>query len=156
MPDSDNDRLCNQDFFRGQVLSDKTVKHPNPTNPAPAYFGQPSGTKNQIEEPPTTAIMNRLNALTLYETQRLSSQLTSIGPNNSLSRSHRCIRGDDLAKQAAASSTKGVVGKSGNTTPIPPSNRNSNPRRVQRCKPGYQRPWGAKFISHNVLNSNTT
>jgi hypothetical protein len=92
--------------------------------------------------------MNRLNALTLYETQRLASQLRSIGPNNSLSRSHRCIRGEDLAKQAAASSTKGVVGKSGNTIPTAPSNRDSKPRTVQRCKSGYQRPWGVPLVTH--------
>ena len=127
-------------YLRGQVLSDKTVKHPAATNPAPANLGQPSGTKNQIETPPTTAIIDRLNALTLSETQRLTSQFLSIGPNNSLSRSQRCIRGDDLAKQAAASNTKGVVGKSGNATPTAPSARNNNPRTVQRYKPCHPRP----------------
>lgn len=139
---------------RGQVFNDNTVRHPTATRPAPASFGQPSGTKNQIETPPTTAIIERLNALTLSETQRFSSQFLSIGPNSSLSRSQRCIRGDDLAKQAAASKTKGVVGRSGNATPMPPSARNNKPRRVQICKSVFLSPNRAKQGTHPTRHGN--
>jgi hypothetical protein len=43
-----------------------------------------------------------------------------------------------LAKQAAASSTKGVVGNRGSTTPTPPNKRHSRPRIVQRYKACYR------------------
>ena len=147
-----------QGFCCGQVLSDSTVKHPRPTNPRPATLGQPAGTKNHIEIPPMTSIMVRASHFTLLEIQRLASQSFSIGPNNSLSSSQPCIRGDDLAKQAAASSTNGVVGNSGNTTPIAASNRNNRPKIIQRYKTYYRRrvkkgvEFTASFMSHISLN----
>ena len=43
-----------------------------------------------------------------------------------------------MAKQAAASNTNGVVGKSGKTTPMTPSNRNNRPNVIQRYKSNYR------------------
>ena len=84
--------------------------------------------------PPTTIIMEMASIFTLREIHRFFSQSCKVGPNSSLRSSQPCKRGDDFAKQAAASNTKGVVGNSGTTTPIPPSNRNKRPSAIQRYK----------------------
>ena len=114
------------------------MRQPRPTNPIPASLGQPVGTKNRIEVPPMTTIMERASHFTLRETHLFFSQSSSKGPNNSLRKSQACIRGDDLAKQAAASITNGVVGKSGKTTPMPPSKRKNRPVAIQRYKSCYR------------------
>lgn len=124
----------------GQVLNDRTVTQPSDTRPSPAKRGQPEGTKNHIEIPPITAIMQRASHFTFLEIHRFFSQSRRMGPNNSLSSNLRCIRGEDLAKHAAASNTNGVVGSSGNTTPMPPIKRNNSPNKVQSCKPLLP-PW---------------
>ena len=107
------------------------------SRPRPANLGQPAGTKNMIEIPPTTTIMDTASFFTLAETHLFLSQSSNMGPNSSLRKSQLCRRGDDLAKQAAASNTNGVVGNSGSTTPTAPSNRNKRPNAIQRYKPCY-------------------
>ena len=84
--------------------------------------------------PPTTIIMEMASIFTLREIHRFFSQSSKVGPNSSLRSSQPCKRGDDFAKQAAASNTKGVVGNSGTMTPMPPSNRNNKPSAIQRYK----------------------
>ena len=128
-------------------MSFNTVRQPSPIRPRPTSLGQPGGTKNTIEIPPTTAIIKRASVFTLRETHLRSSQSRNIGPNNSLRRSQPCIRGDDLAKQAAASITKGVVGNSGKTTPIQPSSRNNRPNAIQRYKfnTSFSAVWKCKW-----------
>ena len=110
------------------------VRQPKQIRHNPANRGQPAGTKTSIETPPTTVIIKMANHFTLREIHLFLSQSRSMGPNNSLCKSQLCIRGDDLAKQAAASNTNGVVGSNGNTTPMPPSNRKNRPNVIQRCK----------------------
>jgi hypothetical protein len=51
---------------------------------------------------------------------RWASQSRTMGPRKRCCVSQRCSRGEARAKHAAASSTKGVVGRPGNTTPISP------------------------------------
>jgi hypothetical protein len=125
-------------FRRGQVFSDNTVRQPRPTNPSPASLGHPAGIKNQIEMPPIMVIINSANHFAPNEIHLFSSQLCNTGPKTSLFSNHWCIRGEDLAKQAAASNTNGVVGNSGSTTPVPPSNRHSRPNSVQKFKSRFQ------------------
>jgi len=104
------------------------------TIPAAAAWGHPGGVKNQIDDPPTPIIMVKDTPFTLRVTQRFLSQSASIGPNTLLSISHWCSRGEDFAKQAAASSTKGVVGNKGSATPIAASKSSNKPIRVQGFK----------------------
>ena len=67
------------------------------------------------------------------------------------------MRGEDLAKQAAASNTNGVVGKSDKTTPMPPSNRNNRPKIIQRYKSNYRIPGSAHgLFSPGLVGLNAT
>jgi hypothetical protein len=59
--------------------------------------------------------------LTRRETLRWRSHSRSIGPKVRLRSSQAWARGEARTKQAAASSTKGVVGRPGTTMPIAPS-----------------------------------
>jgi len=55
-------------------------------------------------------------------------QATIWRPNTGCSSSHASSRGDERAKQKAARITKGTVGSNGNTAPIAPSARDSQPQ----------------------------
>ena len=55
--------------------------------------------------------------LALSGIHRFSCQLRMIGPNILCSVSHRCHFSDELAKQVAASRSKGVVGSNGRKMP---------------------------------------
>ena len=57
----------------------------------------------------------------------LSCQSLIIGPQILFDSSHRCHLSDDLAKQAADTSKKGVVGSNGKNTPITPRPKNMKP-----------------------------
>jgi hypothetical protein len=56
-----------------------------------------------------------------------SCQSLIIGPKIRFDSSHRCHLSDDLAKQAAETSRKGVVGNNGKNTPITPAPKNMKP-----------------------------
>ena len=56
-----------------------------------------------------------------------SCQSLIIGPKIRFDSSHRCHFSDDLAKQAAETSKKGVVGSNGKNTPITPKPKNMKP-----------------------------
>ena len=75
------------------------------------------------------------------EMQRFSSHSLTMEPNLGWVRIHACILGDDLAKQAAASKTKGTVGITGRSTPIKARRMKNIPRRDQ------------KFIGHHQFKA---
>jgi hypothetical protein len=68
-------------------------------------------------------------AMTLVEKDMhfRSCQSEIIGPKIRFDSSHRCHFSEDLAKQPAATSKKGVVGSSGKNTPIRPIPKNMKP-----------------------------
>ena len=57
----------------------------------------------------------------------LSCQSVIMGPKILFDSSHRCHLSDDLAKQPADTSKKGVVGNSGKNTPIIPNPKKMKP-----------------------------
>ena len=68
-------------------------------------------------------------------------------PNNRDPSRAACSRGEERAKQAAASSRNGVVGKPGNTSPNPASVVNTSPvairsERRAACQAGVRGVWG--------------
>lgn len=101
--------------------------------------------------------MDTASVFTLADTHLFFSQSRSMGPNTWLRKSQLCKRGDDLAKQAAASNTKGVVGNSGRATPMPPSNRNRRPSAIQAYKSCYlsccKASAGANGLTHVISQS---
>lgn len=70
-------------------------------------------------------IINTIEMMATYfvprVTLRCSSQLRKTGPSRRCCSIHWCTRGDALAKQAAATRMKGVVGSPGRNIPITPS-----------------------------------
>ena len=80
-----------------------------------------------IEALPATSMEESATALVRQDRHRLSSQLRIIGPNSSLDSSQSCHRGDERAKNQAASKIKGVLGSTGNGMPSSPSARNRKP-----------------------------
>ena len=145
-----------QRIFQSQVLIFITVRQPRLNSPNPPILGQPAGTKNRMEAPPIMTITKRASCFTFRRIHLFLSQSRSDGPNNSLFKSQPCIRGEDLAKQAAASNTNGVVGRSGRTTPILPRSRKKIPSVIQAYKGCYRSSFtgvGASGAAPNVLLS---
>lgn len=67
----------------------------------------------------------------LLEMHLFSSQFLMAGPYFLCCLIHRCILGDDRAKQAAAASTNGTEGIMGSRAPIKARTKNRKPRRLQ-------------------------
>jgi len=117
--------------FLGQFLTPKTETQPTTISPVPTSLGQPGGTTNSTDDPPTTNIMAMATAFTRTPMHLFSFQLRMTGPKSWLRSNQAWALGDAFAKQPAASSTKGVVGSSGSTTPTAPISRNSAPSKDQ-------------------------
>lgn len=115
----------------GHAFKDNTTRQPRTISPKPASLGQPGGTKRTIEAPPTTIIIVKADNFTFSEMHFFFSQSIITGPNTRLASNQACILGEDLAKQAAATKTNGVVGNNGSTTPTPPIKRNITPKTDQ-------------------------
>lgn len=78
----------------------------------------------------TATTANKLEVpshLALRLTARCSFQSRMGGPKRGCSINQRCVRSDPRAKKKAATSRKGVVGRSGRTTPTTASPRQSHP-----------------------------
>ena len=94
-----------------------------------------------MDVPPTTAIIVKAGNFTFSEIHFFFSQSPIIGSNARLPNNQACILGEDLAKQAAASKTNGVVGNNGSTTPAPPIMRNKTPKIDQGFNAHHRSAW---------------
>jgi hypothetical protein len=104
---------------------------PRAINPRPASLGQPGGTKKRMEVPPTAVIIVKASNFARSGMHFLFSQFEITGPKTRLASNQACILGEDLAKQAAATRTNGVVGNNGSATPTAPISRNKTPKIIQ-------------------------
>lgn len=80
-----------------------------------------------MEVPPTAVIIVKASNFARSGMHFLFSQFKIIGPKTRFASNHACILGEDLAKQAAAARTNGVVGNNGSATPAAPISRNKTP-----------------------------
>ena len=87
-----------------------------------------------IEALPAKSIDARATTLVRHVRQRSFSQLLIMGPNNSLANSHWCQRGEDRAKNQAASKMNGVLGSTGSGMPISPSARKTSPSGLYKVR----------------------
>lgn len=109
------------------MRSTTSAPMPPSSSSAPCTHGRSENA--QIEKEMVSAIVPTARYLVPRVRLRCRSQLRSIGPSRRCCSIQRCTRGDALAKQAAASNTKGVVGRPGRKMPITPSSRASPPAR---------------------------
>ena len=89
--------------------------------------GHNPSSKNNTELLPITIIINITYIFTPRFRHLFSPQSLRIGPKYLFANNHLCHRFDDLAKQAAATIKKGVVGKIGIKIPVNPIPTNMKP-----------------------------
>ncbi len=132
LPLATSQRSCFPDGPEGRVR----------TNVAPIPIRSPCAKRTfqdsdaHTEKENTTTIVPMASRLALTEIAPFSCQFRIGGPKAGWFRSHPCSRGEDLANAAAATSRKGVVGRTGSTAPTRPSARNVSPRISQSARKG--------------------
>jgi len=83
---------------------------------------------NRIEKPPNPAIQDMARIFAVRDIQRSSCHFFITGPNFGCDKSHWYHLSEDFAKQAAATSNKGVVGNKGRKMPKAAKPTNKKPR----------------------------
>ena len=98
-------------------------------------------------------IITVANCLTRNGIDRCRRQARIDGPRRGCSISHRSQRRLPREKQKAASSTKGVVGRSGSTIPTTPSARLTAPAAAQamRCAPDLRAPSSVGSVTPRIV-----
>ena len=96
-------------------------------------FTGTTGQMTMLKQKPTTTI-TRARGLAHTGMARSIRQAIRMGPKVLWQASHRSRRGDDLAKQPAAMSTKGVVGINGTIAAIAPKVRAANPALAKKSR----------------------
>jgi hypothetical protein len=93
-------------------------------------FSSVPSTKKSTDVPPTTTVEATAAIFARRGILLVSCQFLRTGPNTLCDRSHSCSLSDDLAKQARASRSKGVVGSTGRNIPRTASPTKSSPKAI--------------------------